>query len=218
MSNGWRHDPSLDETTVPPLFPASNIYWSPITLIHWHSTVLSLTCHLANEVVSGISQIVHRDICHSSAFPGASLVIVWSTCHLEKIFSRPVSFGRKCKLNVIPLKWSSCSHPSHYILLFNPPHPAFTFVCFFARLMSRGKTCPMESLSTCEASEKETGLGRKHCKGKIVCNNTASSNLNLVLSHCFTHLPFNFYLQPVFNILSLTLYVHPFILYYLFIW
>lgn len=97
----------------------------------------------------------------------------------------------------------------------NPPHPAFTFVCFFARLMSRGKTCPMESLSTCEASEKETGLERKHCKGKIVCNNTASSNLNLVFSHCFTHLPFNFYLQPVFNILSLTLHVPPFIFVYL---
>lgn len=40
----------------------------------------------------------------------------------------------------------------------------------------------MESLYTSAHSEKESGLERKHCKGKIVPNNSASSNLNLVSS------------------------------------
>lgn len=69
--------------------------------------------------------------------------------------------------------------------------------------MWRGKTRPAESPSTCGASGKETGSGRKLCKGKNVCNKSASSNFSLVPSPCFivftvTH-PFSFVFFSFFN-------------------
>lgn len=85
----------------------------------------------------------------------------------------------------------------------------------FFRLMWPGKICPMESLSTCAVLEKATGLERKHCKGKIVPNNTASSNLNLLFPCCFCllhccPLSCSFSLTNSLNILLLTLNVHLF--------
>lgn len=80
------------------------------------------------------------------------------------------------------------------------------------RLMWRGKTRPTESPSTCGASGKETGSERKLCKGKNVCNKSASSNFNLIPSHCFIVFtitpPFSFllfsflFLQPVSSVYS----------------
>lgn len=51
--------------------------------------------------------------------------------------------------------------------------------------MWRGKTRPTESPSTSGALGKETGSERKLCKGKNVCNKSASSNFNLIRFHCF---------------------------------
>lgn len=69
--------------------------------------------------------------------------------------------------------------------------------------MWRGKTRPAESPSTCGASGKETGSEKKLCKGKNVCNKSASSNFSLVPSPCFivftvTH-PFSFVFLSFFN-------------------
>lgn len=136
---------------------------------------------------------MHRDVCHTGTSP---LFVVWLTCHLERSFTS--QFLLEWCANVIPLKWNSYSctvicRPLflHCCSIFLPVTLLFSLTLLllrfhsFVRLMWPGKTCPMESLSTCAVLEKETGLERKHCKGKIVPNNIASSNLNLLFSRCF---------------------------------
>lgn len=168
--------------------------------VDWHSTVLSLTCHLDNEVIS-LTQSYLSQQCFPPHFFYNNVINLSSGF----IFHGPVSFGRTSTPNVIPLKWNSCS-------ISNSSASSCIYVFFlFARLTWRGKTRPVGSLSTCAAWEKETGLGRKHFRGKTACNNAAVFNLNPVLSRCLCHPPpIWLHLQHVFNIPTRTR-VHPFI-------
>lgn len=185
-------------------FTSSKIYWSPITLIcplTQHRATAQMSCGdwSGQRRLPDRAQRYLSKQCFPRCFSCNSAINQSINLPSWKIFDMPFSSGRKCKLNVIcqmkllSFIWESPIYLFSSLSLQFPPvtlpfslthFPTF-FLIFFARLMWRRKNCPMESLSTYEASEKETGLERKHCKGKIVCNNTASSNLNLVVFHCF---------------------------------